>query len=67
MATRLDPLPTCLHANQPDVRIIQKGIEDRSFREKILEHTQLWENGNQKINQFKMYDKLLIRKKYPEY
>ena len=54
---------TTIHDDEKKLAlIIQKGIEDCSFREKILEHTQLWESGNQKINQFKMYDKLLIRK-----
>ena len=39
-------------------KLIQKGMEDKAFREMILSHTLSWENKNNKIVQFEEYDKL---------
>ena len=36
--------------------LLQKGINDKEFREMILQHTMHWEQNNDKNYQFKIYD-----------
>lgn len=38
--------------------LLKKGVEDESFRNKILKHTSQWESNNDKLIQFSMYDEL---------
>ena len=38
--------------------LLRRGVEDASFRSKILEHTSKWESNNDKLTQFRMYDRL---------
>lgn len=38
--------------------LLKKGVEDDTFRNKILEHTAKWESNNDKLTQFRMYDRL---------
>lgn len=37
--------------------LLKKGVEDDTFRNKILEHTAKWESNNDKLTQFRMYDR----------
>ena len=43
-------------------RLIRKGMEDYVFRESILQHTQGWEEDNDKLMQFEEYDQFLKEK-----
>lgn len=38
--------------------LLEKGVEDGNFREKVLAHTLQWERSNDKLTQFRMYDEL---------
>ena len=38
--------------------LLEKGVEDGNFREKVLAHTLQWEHSNDKLTQFRMYDDL---------
>ena len=38
--------------------LLEKGVEDGNFREKVLAHTLQWEHSNDKLTQFRMYDEL---------
>ena len=43
-------------------KLLKKGVECESFRKKILFHSQQWENGNDKENQFSQYDSIMLSK-----
>lgn len=50
---------TTLHQDEEMLAsLLQKGVEDESFRELILQHTINWESYNDKNNQFELYDRL---------
>lgn len=36
--------------------LIERGIDDDDFRKKILNHTKIWEENNDKSMQFLFYD-----------
>ena len=38
--------------------LLKKGVEDETFRNRILKHTSQWESNNDKLTQFRMYDEL---------
>ena len=38
--------------------LLKRGVEDDMFRNKILKHTAKWESNNDKLTQFRMYDRL---------
>ena len=38
--------------------LLKKGVEDETFRNRILKHTSKWESNNDKLTQFRMYDEL---------
>ena len=38
--------------------LLEKGVEDGNFREKVLAHTLQWEHSNDKLTKFRMYDEL---------
>lgn len=51
---------TKTHGDEIDLsNLIQRGVEDDSFRKKLLDHTKKWEEENYKEKQFYFYDQLL--------
>lgn len=40
--------------------LIYKGIEDEAFRNDLLRHTENWERNNNKLEQFKSYEQMIL-------
>ena len=54
---RIIDFTTIIHDDEKHLaKLIERGIDDDDFRKKILNHTKIWEENNDKSMQFLFYD-----------